>query len=430
MGLIKATINAARGTLADQYKEFVICDEMKMDVLVRKGKVLSTQDNTNKGRDNVLTDGTGIVVSEGQCMLIIEDGKVIDFCNEPGKYIYKNDLAPSMLTGGWEGLKKSFGIAKERIQTGGQRFSDQRVYYINTKELMGNKFGIGQVPFRDSEFNFTMKISAYGEYSYKITDPLMFFSNVSGSIDKDFTRNTIDSQFKAEIQASLQPALGRVALQKIAYDQLPLFTKEIGTALNDEISEEWVTKRGMSIVSFAIASVTPDAESAKKIEEFQSTRVYTDATMLGARLGTAQAEAMVEAAKNTGGAMTGFMGMGMAQGVGGGVNPADLFNIGQQQKEARQQNVEPEEVKLETSVVTNSWSCSCGNPNTGSFCSECGEKKPKDGWICSCGVENKGKFCSECGNQKQATINLNCYTCGFVGDNPFKFCPECGATNN
>lgn len=423
MSLIKATFNAARGTLADQYKEFIMCNEMSSNVLVRKGQVLDSKDNTNKGRDNVLTDGTGIVVNEGQCMIVVENGQIVEFCNEPGKFIYNNDLNPSMLTGGWDGLKKSFGTLKERIQTGGQKFDDQRVYYINTKEIMGNKFGIGQVPFRDSEFNFTIKISAYGEYSYKITDPLMFYTNVTGHVDKDFTRDKIDSQFKSEIQASLQPALGKIALQKIAYDQLPLFTKEIGKALNEELTEEWVNRRGLSIESFAIASVTPDEESAKKIEEFQHSRVYTDATMLGARIGTAQSEAMIKAAENKGGALTGFMGMGMAQ-QAGNFNPSELMAMGQQQK--MQQSIQQQDVD------NNSWTCECGAVNNGKFCNECGNKRSeqtiKNGWTCECGTINTGKFCSECGNPKKED-NV-CNKCGFKSENIFKFCPECGQEKN
>lgn len=445
MGLIRAAINAAQGTLRDQYKEFIYCEALPMNVLIKKGQKQILQGGTNKGNDNIITDGSRVAVADGQCLIIVENGKIMDFCAEPGEYIYKTGTSPSLLTGGMEGLKDSFKTLWNRVQTGGQQDHDQRVYYVNTKEIMGNKVGAGDIPFRDSEFNFTMKIRCFGEYSYKITDPLMFYQNVAGNVTNEFTRDKIDSQFKAEIQTALQPALGRIALKKIPYDQLTLFTKEIAKELNIEMTEEWVNRRGISVESFALASVTPDAESAKKIEQFQSSRVYTDARMLGARIGEAQANAMESAAKNENGAMMGFMGMGMAQ-QAGGMNAAQLF---QMQPQAPVQppvgvGVQAEPVAPTTPVVEekpveekkDGWTCTCGEVNTGKFCSSCGEKapapveKPKsDTWTCECGVENTGKFCSECGSKKPVVLDAKCETCGYEGDKPFKFCPECGALN-
>lgn len=426
MGLIKAAIHAAQGTLADQYKEFISCDSMPMNVLIAKGQVKHFEGSTNKGRDNIITDGTRVAVADGQCLLIVEDGKIKDFCAESGEYIYNTGTTPSLLTGGMEGLKNSFTTLWNRIQAGGQQDHEQRVYYVNIKEIMGNKIGAGDIPFRDSEFNFTMKIRCYGEYSYRITDPLMFYTNVSGNVSDDFSRDHIDSQFKAEVQQALQPALGRVALKKIPYDQLTLFTKDIASELNQELTTDWVEKRGISVVSFALASVTPDAESAKKIEEFQSSRVYTDTNMLGARLGSAQANAMENAAKNDAGAMTGFMGLGFAQNAGG-MNASELFKMNQGQQNQGQNPVQ------QSPQDKAGWVCECGSNNTGKFCGTCGKPAPVpvestgSGWACECGVTNKGKFCAECGLKKP--LDSICETCGFVGENPFKFCPECGAEN-
>lgn len=426
MGLIKAAIHAAQGTLADQYKEFISSDSMPMNVLITKGQVKHFEGSTNKGRDNIITDGTRVAVADGQCLLIVENGKIVDFCVESGEYIYNTGTSPSLLTGGMEGLKKSFTTLWNRIQAGGQQDHEQRVYYVNIKEIMGNKIGAGDIPFRDSEFNFTMKIRCYGEYSYRITDPLMFYTNVSGNVSNNFLRDSIDSQFKAEIQQALQPALGRVALKKIPYDQLPLFTKDIASELNQELTTDWVEKRGISVVSFALASVTPDADSAKKIEEFQSSRVYTDTNMLGARLGSAQANAMENAAKNDAGAMTGFMGLGFAQNAGG-MNASELFKMNQGQQNPGTAQQQPKKQDKEQ------WACECGSNNSGKFCGTCGKAAPvpvtseKAGWTCECGAVNTGKFCAECGLKKP--LDSICETCGHVGDNPFKFCPECGAEN-
>lgn len=203
------------------------------------------------------------------------------------------------------------------------------MYYINTKEIYGNKWGVGNVPFRDSEFNFSIKLRAYGEYSYRISDPLLFYVNVCGNMDGAFDRSRIESQLRAEMQSAMQPALGRMALQKVPHDMLPNFTEQICAELNTELTEKWAKKRGISMVSMAIAGVNPDEESLDKIQKFQESRVYTDPRMMGARLGGAQANAMEYAAQNQAGAMTGFMGMGFAQ-QAGGVNAAQLYQMGQQ----------------------------------------------------------------------------------------------------
>lgn len=449
MGLIRAAMNAMGGTLRDQYKEFITCDSLPTDVLVRKGQNKLLAGGTNRGNDNIITDGSRIAVADGQCLIIVEDGKIVDFCAETGEYIYKTGTSPSMLTGGFEGLKKSFTTLWNRTQSGGQQDHDQRVYYVNMKEIMGNKFGVGEVPFRDSEFNFTVKIRCYGQYSYKITDPLMFYTNVCGNVSYEYRRNEeIDSQFKSEIQNNLQFALGQIALRRIPYDQLTNSTKEIADALNAEMSEKWVQGRGISVVSLSI-TVTPDPESEKKIAEFQSTRVYTDTRMLGARLGQAQANAMESAAQNTGGVVNAFMGIGMVQ-QAGGMNAAQLFNMGNQQpvqQQTYQQDIgsdnvqttagigESSEGKQPTAVTTKAntvWKCQCGVENSGKFCIECGTAapvptRPSNLWICSCGAENSGKFCMECGTKKP--LDSKCESCGFEGDRPFKFCPECGAEN-
>ena len=390
MSIVKAVIDSTRGTFADQYKEIVNCNDMGMNILVRKGTVVRNVFGFNRGTNNVITDGSGIIVNEGQCVIIVENGEIIDFCDEPGKYIYNNDVAPSMLTSGLEGFSKTLSTINQRIKTGGQADNDQRVYYVNTKELMDNKFGVGRVPFRDGEFDFTIKISAYGKYSYRITDPVAFFTNVIGNIDNEFNRSKIDGQLKAEVQSRLQPALGRISRLKVSYDQLPLLTEEIAEELNKQLMNDWVTKRGISIESFAISSVTPDDESAKLIEEFQASRVYTNANMLGARLGTAQASAMVNASSNSSGAMNAFMGMNMARNAGLSIDINELLISEQPDKNKKSQ------------LEKDSWKCSCGNINEGKFCSECGNKKfdvVKE-WECICGNINEGKFCSKCGEPR------------------------------
>lgn len=421
MGLIKAIGGAIGGVLADQWVDYIKCDAMPMNVLAAKGyKFVSNRSSNTKGSDNVISDGSRVDIADGQFMMIVENGRIVDFSAEPGQYLYQTGTQPSMLSGGFKGLAESFKQVGKRFTAGGQELSTQRVYYVNTKELMGNKWGVGDVPFRDSEFNFSMKLSAYGEYSYKITDPLLFYANVCGNIDGSFTRDRIDSQLKTELQSAIQPALGRVALKRIPYDQLPLFTQDICDELNSELTDDWAKLRGLSVVSLAIASVKPDAESAAKIAEFQETRVHTDINMAAARTATARARAMETAAGNEAGAMTGFLGMGFAQQAGGSAGINELFQMGRQQQAAQQQAQDKP-----------GWTCSCGHENTGKFCIECGKPKPNAGWTCpGCGTLNKGKFCSECGSPKPAGALLyRCDKCGWEPEDPAhppKFCPECG----
>lgn len=403
MGLIRAFSGALGSTLADQWEEYIYCDAMSADVLMQKGQArVGGKSSNTKRSENIISDGSKIAVNDGQCMLIVENGKVVDFSAEPGGYIYQTGTEPSMFDSGFKGLKESFKKVGKRFTYGGQPENDQRVYYINTKEIMGNKVGVGDVPFRDSEFGFTMMLKGYGTYSYRITNPIMFYTNVCGNVQDRFLRSQIDEQLKAEVQHNLQPALGKIALKGIAYDQLPLYTNEIADELNQELTEDWVENRGISVISVALASITPDAESAKKIAQFQESRVYTNSRMMGARLGGAQANAMENAASNAAGAMTGFFGMGMAQ-QAGGANPATFY---QNTPEPPMPGAAPRQQAQAPSPAsaTGGWQCpSCGAQNSGNFCANCGTKRPAQQsgkWVCSCGSENEGKFCPNCGAKR------------------------------
>ncbi len=403
MGLIRAFSGALGSTLADQWEEYIYCDALSADVLMQKGQArVGGKSSNTKRSENIISDGSKIAVNDGQCMLIVENGKVVDFSAEPGGYIYQTGTEPSMFDSGFQGLKESFKKVGKRFTYGGQPENDQRVYYINTKEIMGNKVGVGDVPFRDSEFGFTMMLKGYGTYSYRITNPIMFYTNVCGNVQDRFLRSQIDEQLKAEVQHNLQPALGKIALKGIAYDQLPLYTNEIADELNQELTEDWVENRGISVISVALASITPDAESAKKIAQFQESRVYTNSRMMGARLGGAQANAMENAASNAAGAMTGFFGMGMAQ-QAGGANPATFY---QNTPEPPMPGAAPRQQAQAPSPAsaTGGWQCpSCGAQNSGNFCANCGTKRPAQQsgkWVCSCGSENEGKFCPNCGAKR------------------------------
>lgn len=431
MGLIKSIVNATTGTLGDQWVDFITCESMPVDILLAKGTRPSQKKSGNKKySEDIITSGSKINVADGQCMLICENGAIVDFCAEPGQYVYDTALQPSLLSGGFNDLYATFQQIGKRFLAGGAPTDQQVVYYINTKEIIGNKIGFGNIPFRDSEFQFTMKVQGFGQYSFKITNPLLFYKNVVGNISDTYTRDDLTSQMKSEVIAAMQPALGKIAAQRIAYDQLINYPVQIGKALNDELSNEWSEIRGLEIVKLSIESITVDDASAKKIEQFQEARVLSNSAMAAGRMTASGATALEGAATNSAGAFTGFMGVGMAQGAMGNFSGGlqDLFNTSASQQSAAQM---PAPVIPAEPKDVNVWKCACGNSNTNEFCSECGTKRPvTEGWLCACGELNKGKFCPNCGAKKPAGEPLyQCDKCGFKPEDPKhppKFCPECG----
>ena len=421
MGLIKAAFGALGGTLADQWKEFFYCDAMDMDTLMVKGqKRVSGRSSNTKGSDNIISSGSGIAVADGQCMIIVEQGKVVEVCAEPGEFTYDASTEPSIFAGSLgKSILETFKTIGKRFTYGGDTGKDQRVYYFNTKELMDNKFGTpNPIPFRvvDSKIGLDIDVSVRcsGVYSYKIADPLLFYTNVCGNVSDRYTRDLIDKQLKTEFISALQPAFGKLSDMEMRPNQIVSHTTELESAMNEALSEKWAQLRGLQVVSVALGSVTLPEEDADLIKQAQRTAIMRDPTMAAATLVGAQADAMKAAAANEGGAMTGFMGMGMAMNQGG-MNAQNLFAMGQQQQAA-----------APVAPAADGWKCSCGVVNSGKFCTECGEKKPEEGWKCACGTVNQGKFCAECGAKKPAT---RCDKCGWEPADPTKlpkFCPECG----
>lgn len=426
MGLIKALVGSAGGVLADQWKEYFYCDAIGENVLGVKGKKrVSGRSSNKRGSDNLISNGSVIAVADGQCMMIVDQGKVVEFTAEPGEFTYDASTEPSIFSGNLgESIMETFKTVGKRFTFGGDTGKDQRVYYFNLKELVGNKYGTpSPVPFRvvDRNINLDWEISirCFGEYSFHICDPLLFYTNVCGNFDGEYTRDRLESQMKTELLTALQPAFARISEMGIRYSSLPGHTMELADALNEVLSNKWRNLRGIEIVSFGVSSVKASEEDEKMLKDMQRTAVYSNPNMAAAYDVMARGDAMKTAAGNTAGAMTGFMGMGMAQGMGGGTNAAQLFQMGQAQKAA-------------PAPTASGWKCSCGATATGKFCPECGAKKPEPaaGWTCSCGAVNQGKFCSECGSRKPAGVpQYKCDKCGWVPEdpkNPPRFCPECG----
>ena len=412
MGLIKAAIGAVGGTLADQWKEFIYCDSLPADTLLVRGqKRVGKRSSNTKGNDNIITQGSKIAVAAGQCMIIVEQGKVVDVCAEPGEYVFDASSEPSIFTGDLgESVRKTFATMDERLSFGGDTGKDQRVYFINLKEMMDNKFGTPTpIPFRvvDTNIGLDLDVSvrASGVYSYKIVDPLLFFSSVSGNVKGAFTRDEIDGQLKTEFVSALQPAFGRLSDLGLRPNQIPQHTTELENAMNQALSGKWSELRGLKIISVALGSVTLPPEDQEMIKKAQQAAILRDPTMAAATLAGAQADAMRTAAGNSAGAMTGFMGMNMAMNAGG-MNAQNLYSMGQQQAMQQQQQQmmqqQPQQpVQPAQNTQQGGWQCSCGTVATGNFCPNCGSPKPQpSSWQCSCGTVNQGNFCQNCGAKR------------------------------
>lgn len=419
MGLIKIALGSVSSTLADQFKEFFYCDSIRNDVLVVKGQKRTGKGSGNHGSDNIISSGSGIAVADGQCMMIVEQGRVVDVCAVPGEYQYDMSSEPSLFTGSLgDGIIETLKTIGNRIAHGGDTGKDQRVYYFNTKEITDNKFGTqNPVPFRlvDNKIGLDIDTSVRcnGAYSYKITDPVLFYTNVCGNVAQEYNRSEIDSMMKTEFRDALQPAFAKISAMGIRYNELPGHTTELSNTMNEILSQKWSELRGISIVSVGINSITIPPEDEELIKNAQRTAMMRDPNFAAATLVDAQAAAMKTAAGNSAGTMAGFMNMNMA-GAAGGFNAQNLFAMGQQQAASQQ-----------AAAPAGSWTCSCGTVNTGKFCSECASPKPAPAgqWTCSCGTVNTGKFCSECASPRPSAE----WTCSCGAVNTGKFCSECAS---
>ncbi len=450
MGLIKAILGAAGGTMADQWKEFFYCEALDKNVMMVKGKHRTSNRSSNtKGNDNIISNGSVVAVADGQCMIIVEQGKVVELCAEPGEFVYDTSTEPSIFTGGLgKGILNTFKTIGKRFTYGGDTGKDQRVYYFNTKELLDNKFGTpNPIPFRVLDRNIGLDIDVSvrcsGVYSYKIADPILFYTNVCGNVEKEYDRSELEPQLKTEFISALQPSFAKISELGVRPSALPGYSEQLSEAMNEALSKKWGELRGLQVVSIALNPITLPEEDAEMIKQAQRAAINRDPSMAAATLVGAQANAMQAAANNPNGAMMGFMGMGMAQ-QAGGMNAASLFQMAQQNQMQQQPQMQPQMQQPQQAApapaaapAADSWTCSCGHVNTGKFCMECGGQKPApapaaDGWTCSCGHVNTGKFCMECGAKKPAGAPLyKCDKCGWVPEdptNPPKFCPECGDT--
>lgn len=451
MGLISAALGAAAGTLADQWLEFFYCESLPKDILMKKGQHRVSKRSSNyKGDDNIISNGSGIAVADGQCMIIVEQGAIVELCAVPGEYTYDTSTEPSIFYGGLgQGIINTFKTFAKRFAYGGDTGKDQRVYYFNTKEIMDNKFGTpNPVPFRvvDSRIGLDVDVSVRcsGTYSFVMTDPIMFYKNVAGNVSDEYNFSEIEGQLKAEFVGALPEAFGRLSDMEMRPNQLQTHTSDLEKAINQALAQKW-GDRGIMVKTISLNPITLPKEDEEMIKTAQRNAMYRDPTMGAAAMVGATQDSMKIAAGNQGGAMMGFMGMNMTQ-QAGGMNAATLYQMGAQQQQMQQQMGNQmggqmgnqmgaqQQMQQQPAQQAASWTCpKCGTPASGKFCGSCGTPKPAEaeGWTCgTCGTLNKGKFCSNCGAQKPAGVpKYKCDKCGWEPSdpaNPPKFCPECG----
>ena len=439
MGFLKAGAGALGGVLADSWRDYIYCDSLEADVLVAKGQKRTSskgRSSNTKGEDNIISDGSIVAVNEGQYMIVVEQGAIVDAVGEAGEYVFDKSTEPSLFFGDAslkDRILQSFERVGTRFAFGGDTGKDQRVYFFNAKEIMDNKFGTATpVPFRVVDANIgldtDLSVRCNGVYSYRIVDPLMFYKNVCGNVEEAYTRDKIDAQLKSELLMALQPAFAKISAMGVRYSAVPAHTMELVDALNDALADKWASTRGIQVVSFAVNAISIPPEDEQMIKDLQKAAVMRDPNMRAANLTAAQADAMRTAAGNTAGAAVGFMGMGMAAGAGG-MNAQSIFG---QADGGVQQSQYPMAAgggfATPGAPSADEWTCACGTKSTGKFCPNCGAAKPAPAsageWTCSCGAVNAGKFCSNCGQPKPAADGWDC-SCG--AHNTGAFCSNCGA---
>jgi len=398
MGLIKAAIGAVGSTLGDQWKEVIRCPEMGNEILMMK----QTTEN------GVISNKSTIIVGPGQVAIIYDNGRIVDATAEEGTYTFDTSSTPSLFAGEFGGMFKEMW---QRFTYNGGTAKEQAVYYFNTKEIIGNKFGTpNPVPYKDwghplmnartnSYIAMSVKIKCFGTYTFKITDPFMFMSKIGGLSDV-YRKDDLVEQMRAEVIGAFSNVLNGLGSDKYKIEalELPNKTDEIKQIMDQEVFDAPIRERGIKLVSFIVESLTLDEESEDKIDKYE---IGGDAYQQQGSLVGAYSEGVVDAANNPNGAMNGFVGVGMMNMAGNGAfsgATAGAFNSAppmQPNPEALNQNQ-----ATTTNVATNGVACTkCGMTVTGKFCGNCGTPAPTKKFCTDCGTEVTGNFCSNCGKK-------------------------------
>ena len=420
MGIIKATMSATGGGLADQWLEVLEANDMGGSTLFTKGVKVRKNDKRNsnkKGTEDYISNGSVIHVYPNQCMLLVDGGKVVDFTAEEGYYKVDNAAAPSMFAGGFgASLKESFS----RIKYGGVPGTSQKAYFINLQEIKGIKFGTrNPISYFDSFYNAELFLRAHGTYSIKVTDPLKFYAEVIPKNAERVDISEVNEQYLNEFLEALGAAINSMSADGIRVSYVVSKSRELSRYMQDELDADWKELRGMEVLSVGLGGLSYDEKSREMIDMRNQGAMLGDASIREGYVQGAVARGMEAAGSNANGAAQAFMGMGMGMNAGGGfMGAASASN---------QTQMERDRAAAPAAPAAGGWTCACGHANTGKFCAECGSPKPAavGGWICACGHVNTGKFCAECGSPRPAA-EWFCTECGAKNAATAKFCAECG----
>lgn len=405
MGLIKAAASAIGGTLGDQWEDYITCNELSSDVLIVK-KTTKTGQISAKSR---------IQVNPGQAIIVVDSGRILDVSAEEGIYSFDASTSPSIFAGQFGASLKEVW---DRFKFGGQAAKEQVIYYVNIQgELQGNKFGTSTpMPYDDPVYR-GIYIRYFGSYTFKISNPLIFYHNVANDVGDVYNKEQLMLQADGEFGMHVDDAIASLALEGVKYNHLNGKKKEIAEKMNNSLDEEWLQKRGIEVVSVQLDKITPDDESRERIQKFDNAAMYSQQEFAAGRMVEATAAAMEGAATNANGAATGFMGLGMmnmtAQGMMGGQNPMAYVTPSQPAPQAQPVQQAPVAPVAGAAVVqpaapaADAIPCpGCGTPSTGNFCMNCGTKieapapAPAAPTVCpGCGATllEGAKFCVECG---------------------------------
>ena len=420
MGIIKAFGSAIGGALADQWLEVIEPDNMGEQTVFTRGIPMKNGQN-KKGKSDVISNGSLIRVYDNQFMILTDGGKVIDYTAEPGYYKVDNSAVPSMFNGEFgASLKEAFS----RIKYGGASSSSMKVFYINLQEIKGIKFGTrNPVNYFDCFYNAELFLRAHGTYSIKIINPLQFYAEAIPRNKDRVEIKEINDQYMSEFLQALQASINKMSADGTRISHVTSKAMELGKYMASVLDEDWNKMRGMEIQSVGIASISYDEESQKLINMRNEGAMLSDPTVREGYVQAHLARGMEAAGSNSAGAMQGFMGMGMGMQMGGNM-AGQMSQTNMAQMQMQQQANAQRGYTQAPQPAAGSWTCACGQTNSGKFCSNCGKPAPAADWVCSCGQTNSGKFCSNCG--KPAPAGEWTCTCGKV--NTGKFCSECGVS--
>ena len=409
MGIIKAAADLVKGNLGDQWLEVYEAENMGDQTVFTRGVQIRRGQNT-KGTDNTVSNGSVVHVYDNQFMILVDGGKIVDYTAEPGYYTINNSALPSMLNGQFgDSLSEAF----KRFKYGGQTPTKQKVYFINLQEIKGIKFGTRQpVNYFDSFYNAELFLRAHGTYSIKITNPLQFYAEAIPKNTDHVEIDEINEQYLSEFLEALQSAINQMSADGIRISFVSSKARELGKYMAGILDEEWNQMRGMEVQAVGI-SISYNEESQKLINLRNEGAMLSDPPIREGYVQAAAARGLEAAGSNANGAMAGFMGMGMAGNIGGSiVGNASSVNMAQMQMNQQAQN-NMNQMNMGMGQMNQSnmgvqpqpqqaagWTCSCGQVNSGKFCSNCGKPAPSADWTCSCGQVNTGNFCSNCGKPR------------------------------